>query len=143
MAYIKIWIHLVFAVKNCQHLLTAEIIPKVINHIKENSNSKGIFLDIIGGHSDHIHCLLSLGSEQCISKVANLIKGESSHWINSEKLTKLKFEWADKYFATSISESQLDTIRQYIHNQKEHHRKKSFNEEYDEFMAKYGFKHLG
>lgn len=68
-----------------------------------------------------------------------LIKGESSFWINKNQLTKEKFEWQDEYFAVSVSESQLYRVRNYIKNQEQHHRKKTFQEEYDEFIAKYGF----
>lgn len=68
-----------------------------------------------------------------------LIKGESSFWINKNQLTQQKFDWQDEYFAVSVSESILDKVRNYIKNQEEHHRKKSFQEEYDEFLEKYGF----
>jgi FKBP-type peptidyl-prolyl cis-trans isomerase (trigger factor) len=55
----------------------------------------------------------------------------------------MKFEWADEYFAASVSESQINKIRNYIKKQVEHHKKKDYSEEYDEFMTKYGFKYLG
>ena len=58
-------------------------------------------------------------------------------------LTKSKFEWADEYFAVSVSESNIEKVRNYISNQYEHHKKKSFTEEYNEFITKYGFKLLG
>ena len=84
--------------------------------------------------------LISLGRDQTISKIMQYIKGESSHWINKNKLTLEKFEWQDEYFAVSVSESKLDILRKYIDNQGEHHKKKTFKEEFDEFMNKYGFK---
>jgi len=68
-----------------------------------------------------------------------LIKGESSFWINKQGLTKEKFEWQDEYFAVSVSESMIDKVREYIKNQEEHHSKKTFQQEYDEFINKYGF----
>lgn len=74
-----------------------------------------------------------------MQKIMQLIKGESSFWINKNQLTKEKFEWQDEYFAVSVSESQLYRVRNYIKNQEQHHRKKTFQEEYDEFIAKYGF----
>jgi REP element-mobilizing transposase RayT len=69
-----------------------------------------------------------------------LIKGESSFWINKNELTKEKFEWQDEYFAVSVSESMIDKVREYIKKQEEHHSTKTFQEEYDEFISKYGFK---
>jgi putative transposase len=68
-----------------------------------------------------------------------LIKGESSFWINKEGLTQQKFEWQDEYFAVSVSESMIDKVREYIKNQEEHHKHKTFQQEYDEFISKYGF----
>jgi len=68
-----------------------------------------------------------------------LIKGESSFWINKNKVTKHYFEWADEYFAVSVSESHINRVREYIKNQEEHHRKKTWEEEYNEFIEKYGF----
>ena len=88
--------------------------------------------------NDHIHLLISLNSEQSISKVTQLIKGESSHWMNKNNLIPNKFEWQDEYIA-SVGHSQVNRVRDYIKNQEEHHRKKTFQEEYDEFIEKYGF----
>ncbi len=68
-----------------------------------------------------------------------LIKGESSFWINQQGLTKTKFEWQDEYFALSVSESAVDKVREYIKNQEAHHSKKTFQQEYVEFISKYGF----
>ena len=143
MSYVRIWIHTVFGTKNKEPLLVRNVKIKLINHIKENAKGKNIFIVEINGHKNHIHYLISLGVDQSISKVSQLIKGESSFWINRNKITKTKFEWADEYFAVSVSESQVDAVRKYIRNQEEHHKKKSYAQEYDEFMKKYGFKYLG
>ena len=112
---------------------------EIFNHIKENAISKGIYLDFINGDKEHIHCTISLNQDQTLSKVIQLIKGESSFWINKKKLVQGKFEWADEYFAVSVSESQINIVREYIKNQEEHHKKKTWEEEYNEFMEKYGF----
>jgi len=80
-----------------------------------------------------------LGREQSISKVSQLIKGESSFWINSNKLADRKFAWQDDYFAVSVSESQVKQVVKYIQNQEAHHANKSFTDEVDEFMEKYGW----
>lgn len=100
---------------------------------------KNIYIDSIEGGKEHLHTLISLGPKQAVSEVAQLLKGEVSFWINKEKLMKGKFEWQDKYFAVSVSESILPTVRKYIRNQEEHHRVKPFSEEYDTFIKKYGF----
>jgi hypothetical protein len=93
----------------------------------------------VNGYADHCHCLVSLGTDQTIQKVIQMIKGECSRWINKEGLTKDKFDWQDEYFAVSVSESQLNRVRNYIKKQEEHHKKKTFQDEYDEFILKFGF----
>lgn len=141
MPFVKVYLHCVWSTKNrIPYLNTIELRQKVWNHIRENAIRKGIFIDFINGYSDHCHCLISLGVDQNIQKVIQLIKGESSFWINKNELTKEKFQWQEEYFAVSVSESILDKVRDYIKNQEEHHKKKSFQEEYDEFILKYGFK---
>jgi REP element-mobilizing transposase RayT len=143
MSWIRIWVHLVFSTKNRDPLLTtAELRNKIFLHIKQNAEAKDIWLDHINGHNNHIHCLISLGRDQSISKISQLIKGESSHWINKNNLTKTKFIWQDDYWAVGVSESHLKSIRSYIQNQEEHHRKISFDEEIDKFMKKYGWKNI-
>ncbi|MBZ0098516.1 MAG: IS200/IS605 family transposase [Taibaiella sp.] len=144
MPFVKIYIHLVWSTKNRTPFLeTIQLRNQVWNHIKENGSDKQIFIDTVNGHSDHCHCLISLGTEQTISKIVQLIKGESAFWINKNNLCGGKFAWQDEYFAVSVSESMLDKVRDYIKQQEEHHQHKTFQQEYDEFMKKYGFKNLG
>jgi putative transposase len=95
MPYIKVLIHYIWSTKNREHLITKELKPLLLSHIKENSIKKGIFIDTLNCVSDHIHLLISLGSEQTIAKTAMLIKGESSFWANRENNLKYKFEWQD------------------------------------------------
>ena len=111
----------------------------MIEHIKENATKKDIYIDSIDGGKEHLHLLISLGAKQSVSEIAQLLKGESSFWINSENRKMGKFSWQDEYFAVSVSESVLPKVRKYIRNQDEHHRVKPFSEEYDEFIKKYGF----
>jgi REP element-mobilizing transposase RayT len=110
------------------------------NHIRENAIKKGIHVDRINGHQDHCHCLISLRIDQTMSKVMQLLKGESSHWMNKTQLGKHKFEWQDDYYAVSVSETAIDNVRTYIDMQEEHHSKKSFQKEYDEILGQHGFK---
>ena len=78
-----------------------------------------------------------------IAKAMQLIKGEATHWANTNHLVKYKLDWADEYFAVSVSESMLDKIRDYIRNQEEHHKRITFQNEYEEFIKKYSFEHQG
>lgn len=139
MSYVKVMIHAVWGTKNREHLIAKENRSVILAHIKENAKIKGIYIDTINSQPDHVHCLFGLNADMALSKALNLIKGESSYWINKQKLIGLKFEWADDYFAASVSDSQLNKVRQYILNQDEHHRKSSFTEEYNNFLESYGY----
>ena len=140
MSWVRVYIHMVFCTKNRIHYLnSSELRKKVFQHIKQNAEEKEIWLDCVNGWRDHTHCLISLGREQSISKVAQLIKGESSYWINQNNLTEYKFTWQDDYWAVGVSESHVKSVRDYIHSQEDHHSKNSFEEEVNEFMGKYGW----
>ena len=139
MAYVKIWIHAVWTTKKREKYLIKNVRQRLFKHIKENADKNGIYIDFINGHLDHVHCLISLTARQNIADVINRIKGESSHWANENKLIPLKFGWQRKYFAVSVSESHINRVRNYIKNQERHHQKKTYQEEYDEFIEKYGF----
>ncbi len=140
MPHIKVYIHFVFTTKNrTPYLNTPELRVAVWRHIIENATKKNIFIDQIGGYAEHCHCLVSMNARQTMEEVMQLIKGESAYWINRSGLLKEKFEWQGQYFAVSVSESMVERVRKYIKNQEEHHRKKTFAEEYEEFINKYGF----
>ncbi|MEX2591426.1 MAG: IS200/IS605 family transposase [Anditalea sp.] len=143
MAFVKIMVHTVWGTKSGHPFLTKEIRSTVIKHIKENAKKKQIFIDRLNGYTDHLHCLLGLNADMSISKAIQLIKGESAFWINKQDITMSKVEWADEYFAVSVSESMLDKVRAYIDRQEEHHAKIPFSQEYDEFIMKYGFEGQG
>jgi putative transposase len=139
MPYVKNWLHCVWGTKNRIKFLLGDTKFDVINHIRTNARVKGIYIDFLNGYTDHLHCLLSLNHDQSLSKVMQLIKGESSFWINKNSLIRHKFEWAEEYFGISISESHLPNVRGYIKNQEQHHKIKTWEEEYDELIEKYGF----
>jgi len=139
MPYTKVLIHYIWSTKNRVHLINNELKPLLLQHIKENSIKKQIFIDTLNCVSDHIHLIVSLGTEQTIAKTAMLIKGESSFWVNKQKILKNKFEWQDEYIALSISYSAVDEVRKYIVNQEKHHKKEKFSEEYNEFLKLYNF----
>jgi putative transposase len=134
MSHVRIWIHAVWGTKNHDPLINDAARVPLFRHIRENANSKGMFIEFINGTHNHVHCLLSLNADYSISKTINLIKGEASHWLNQQKLLSHKFEWADEYFAASVSESRVPFVRKYIINQEEHHRKVTFEEEYQKFI---------
>ena len=143
MPFIRVWVHYVWATKERMPILVSPFRQELFNHIKDNAVKKNIFLDRINGYHDHVHCLVSLRSDQSIDKVAQLLKGESSFWFNNKSgFPAKKLTWQDDYFAVSVSESKLDVVRNYIDNQESHHQQKSFQDEYQEFISKYPFSSL-
>jgi len=139
MSYVKIWIHAVWAVKNRAPILSAEHRKAIFEHIHKNALEKEIYMEIVGGHNNHIHCLFRLKNNQTIENVMQLIKGESSFWFNKSGMSQMKLNWQKEYFAVSIGESQVSAVKNYILKQEEHHKKKTWEEEYNEFIKKYGF----
>jgi putative transposase len=121
MPYVNIMIHAVWGTKNRAPFLNDKIRYAVIEHIKQNAKEKGIYIDRLNGYTDHLHCLFALNADMSIAKAMNLLKGESSCWINKQSLTSSKFEWADEYYAASVSDSALNRVRAYIDRQEEHH----------------------
>lgn len=142
MPFLNIYLHVIWSTKNRIKIITKELRPLLLDHINFNAKEKGIFILAINCVQDHIHILISLGADQTIGKIVQLIKGESSHWINKNKMLRGKFEWQDDYIAVSVSKSILEKVKDYISNQEEHHRVKSFSEEVEEFRRKYGFENL-
>lgn len=138
MPYTKLYIHLVWATKDRLPLLDKKTRLELFSHITENAKTKNIYIDAIGGYNEHIHILISLDPSQSISNILNLIKGESSHWLNKSKMIKGKFEWQDDYYAVSVSPSVIGKVRYYISHQETHHQKKTFTQESEEFIKACG-----
>ncbi len=137
MSYIRIWLHCVWTTNKRIPYLNDEIRNEIIMHISNNAKLKDIYIDHINGYHDHLHALISLGKTQTISGVMQNIKGESSFWINKNKLTRLKFGWEDDFYCVSIGMSQLDVLRNYIRNQAQHHQNITIQEELDLLIKEY------
>ena len=140
MSFVKIWIHAVWTVKNREPSINQENRKILFEHIYQNALEKGILMETVGGYNNHVHCLFRLKNDQTIEKIMQLIKGESSYWLNKNTDSRQKLIWQKEYFAVSIGESQVETVKHYIQNQEQHHKKKTWEEEYQEFIKNYGFK---
>ncbi len=138
-SFVRMHVHLVWSTKNRERLLVERVRPIVRQHILSNAKEKGIVIDEINVQIDHVHILVSLSSDMRVDEVVKLLKGESSHWINSENVIGPKFRWQRGYGAFSVSRSHLDVVRKYIKGQDEHHRTTTFAEEYAEFLREHGF----
>ncbi|MDB4303252.1 IS200/IS605 family transposase [Desulfosarcina sp.] len=135
--YTQLYIQFVFAVQNRDSLIHSswkDELYKYITGIVKNNNHK---LITINGMPNHIHVFIGYKPHQLIPELLQDIKGSSSGWINKKGFAKGKFSWQEGYGAFSYSHSQIDSVVKYILNQEEHHKKKTFMEEYVEFLDKF------
>ncbi len=135
--YSQIYIHLVFAVKHRLSLINSEWEEELYRYIVGIIKEKGQKPLAINGMPDHIHILIGLKPSCCISDLVREIKKSSNVFIRDKKFNNIQFEWQTGYGAFSYSRSSLDNIIGYINNQKIHHEKKTFKEEYCSFLSKF------
>ena len=120
-----------------------DIKNQIIIHIRDYAQKQGIYIDTINGYDNHLHALISLGGTQSISEVMHLIKGESSFWVNKNRLTKTRFEWQDDFYCVSVGISGLGALRRYIKNQEGHHQEESWEEEIDKLINENQIQKMG
>jgi REP element-mobilizing transposase RayT len=133
----QIYIQVVFAVQNRECMIHAtweEELYKYISGIIRNKEQKML---AINGMPDHIHFFMGMKPSCCLSDLVREIKKSSTEFIKEKKLSKFKFNWQEGYGAFSYSHSQIDSVVKYIINQKEHHKKQTFREEYIDFLKKF------
>jgi len=133
--YTQIHIHFVFAIKHRYGIINTtwkDELYKYITGVIQNNNHK---LICINGMPDHVHILVGLRPTQSVSDLMQDIKGNSSKWINGKRLVAGKFEWQEGFGAFSYGKSQIKDVIRYIENQEHHHKKKSFLEEYRDFLT--------
>jgi len=133
----QIYIHIVFAVNGRDNLISKkwkDELHKYIAGIIKGKNQKPI---IVNGMPDHIHIFVGLKPSMAISDLTRDIKNNSTNFINEKKLVRGKFSWQAGYGAFSYSHSQIGNVYNYILRQEEHHKKRSFREEYLEFLKRY------
>ena len=137
----QIYIQVVFAVRGRNSLIAQSWEEELYKYITGIITNKGQKLIAINGMPDHIHLLIGMKPSCCLSDLVREIKKASNSFINEKKFSKFKFEWQEGYGAFSYSHSSLDNVIAYIQNQKEHHKKKSFREEYIDFLRKFEVKY--
>jgi len=120
-------------------MLTKDVRPLVRRHLVEYAKENDIHSEALNVQMEHVHGLITLLSTQRIDDVVKFLKGESSHWINEQNLLRGKFSWQRGCAALSVSPSHVERLKLYINNQDEHHRRKTFAEEYRTILKKYGF----
>jgi putative transposase len=132
--YSQIYIQIVFAVKYRESLIHASWEDELYKYMTGTIQNKGQLLIAINGMPDHIHILIGLKPSCCLSDLVREIKKAATEFIKEKQFVKGKFQWQEGFGAFSYSKSALDNVVNYIKNQKQHHRKKTFRQEYIEFL---------
>lgn len=136
-SYSQIYIQTVFAVKSRESMIMPAWEERLYQYITGIVREKQQKMLAINGMPDHIHFVIGMKPSCCLSDLIREVKKASNEFVNENRLSKFKFAWQEGYGAFSYSHSQLDNVIAYVMNQKEHHKTKSFKEEYLEFLEKF------
>lgn len=134
---VKNFIHIVFSTKHRQPMIDKNVEAELHAYIGGICKNTGCTSLIVGGYTDHIHILCLLSKKVTLIKLVEEVKSHSSKWIKTKGEAYKNFYWQDGYGAFSVNPSEIDTVTAYIRNQKEHHDKKTFQDEYRAFLKKY------
>jgi len=135
--YSQIYIQIVFAVKGRNSLINSSWEERLYKYITGIVQNKGQKLIAINGMPDHIHIFIGMKPSCCLSDLVREIKKSSNEFIKEENFSLQKFNWQDGYGSFSYGQSQIDDVVKYIMNQKIHHQKKTFKQEYIDFLKKF------
>ncbi len=136
-SYAQIIIHYVFSTKHREKLINPNIEKRIWQYMGGIAKANKIIPYCIGGVDDHVHLLLFLPKTLSVAKAIQLIKGGSSLWIHSTFPSLKNFSWQIGYGAFSVSYSNLEKVKHYIENQRQHHKRMTFKEEFLAFLKKY------
>lgn len=136
-AYVSNLMHCTFSTKGRQPLIDSDLESRLWPYVGGIAKQNKMKALAVGGTMDHVHALLSLPGMMSFAKAVQLIKGGSSKWVNDILPRQRKFQWQEGYGAFSVSVSQVEKTIAYINNQKAHHRKKTFQEEFLELLKKH------
>lgn len=134
---VKNYIHIIYSTKHRQPLIHQSVEEELHHYLGGICNRLDCQTIQVGGYTDHIHILCMLSKKISLMKLVEEVKSHSSKWIKTKDESYQNFYWQDGYGAFSVNPSQIDTVVAYIANQHEHHRKRTFQEEYRAFLKKY------
>ena len=134
---VKNYLHIIYSTKQRQpfiHAPVEEELHRYLGGICRNLECNPVK---IGGYTDHVHILCMLSKKIAVMRLLEAVKSHSSKWMKTKGPSLLDFYWQDGYGAFSVSPSQVETVKEYIERQAEHHQHKTFQEEYREFLKEY------
>ncbi|MCD6326566.1 IS200/IS605 family transposase [bacterium] len=135
-SYSRCWIHLIWSTFKREKALHGENARRVTNCLISLAKSADIYLRSIHVNPEHVHLLIDLPATHSVDEVVKLLKGSSSRWINANRLLVGRFRWARGYAEFSVSQSAMKDVIAYIDGQDEHHRVRTFAEEYEAFARR-------
>jgi len=139
--YSQLLLHIVFSTKNRVNWINPEIEKRVWAYIGGIARSRKMTAIQVGGMNDHVHGLIGSPPIYSPSQVAKYLKGDSSKWIHQEFPELSDFAWQDGYGVFTVSRSEIPRVKEYIQNQREHHEKRTFEEEYISLLRLHGIEY--
>jgi putative transposase len=136
--YTASYFHCIFSTKDRKNTIPDDLRPRLWAYIEGTAKNLGIIPVAVGGTSNHAHMLLRLKANMTLAEALQKLKANSSRWMSEQGLS---FEWQKGYAALSVSPSLVGSVRTYVLNQEEHHRKRNFEEEYLTLLTKAGIQH--
>ena len=133
----RIYIHIVFSTKNREPNISEDIKDELFNYLGGVCKSLDCNPLQVGGYKDHIHILCALSKKIALTQLIEKVKSSSSRWIKTKNEEFSNFYWQSGYGAFSVNPTEIDVVKKYIQNQEEHHKIKSFQDEYRAFLKKY------
>jgi REP-associated tyrosine transposase len=137
----KNYLHISFSTKNRDKFIDSEIEIELFSYLGGICKNLECNPIVVGGHKNHVHILCLLSRKIALMKLIEEVKSHSSKWIKTKGLQYKHFYWQNGYGAFSINQSQIDIVKEYILNQKEHHKKLSFKDEYRSFLKEYNIEY--
>ena len=140
-SFTSLHFHLIFSTKNRMPLIGADLQSRLFEYIGGMLRSRDSRLIAAGGMPDHVHLLVSLSKEMAVADAVRFVKSNSSKWIHETFPNMSTFAWQTGYAAFAVSFSNIDGVKEYIDNQPEHHRQKTFQEEFIAFLKRHGIEY--
>ena len=140
-SYISLYIHIVFSTKGREPMIIPELQNRLWAYLGGIARENSMKALSVGGTKDHVHTLLSLPATLAVAKAVQLIKGGSSKWVHDAYVDLRQFAWQEGYGVFSVNVSLIEETIRYIERQSEHHRRKTFQEEYIEFLKRHGIEY--
>ena len=137
-SYSRCWLHIIWGTLKRERVLNKKAASELSRYLHKYADEKDVYMKVNYVNADHVHALIDLPTNLSIEELLQLLKGNSSHWINSGKLLPHKFAWGRGYGVFSVSESNVPQVVSYIADQEEHHRIRTFTEEVQEFVERHG-----